>query len=133
MNTLFSPSGFFTVTLMKLHSAKDIIMSHVLREIFFYQFRIEPHNKFDESNQILLIRMFKKGFLDSSRRYVHYRALFLYPQNGLIITLFHMDTHLSHVLCSVMGHLKISSHQLEIRDIQTFIQCLEEWICHLCY
>ena len=98
---------------MKLHSAKDIIMSHVLREIFFYQFRIEPHNKFDESNQILLIRMFKKGFLDSSRRYVHYRALFLYPQNGLIITLFHMDTHLSHVLCCDRATQDPFSHQSE--------------------
>ena len=62
-------------------------MSHVLREIFLYQLRIEPR-----------------------------KALFLHPQNGLIVTPFYMDTHLSHVLCSVMGHLKIASHQLEIRD-----------------
>ena len=44
-----------------------------------------------------------------------------------------MDTHLSHAHCSVIEHLRTSSHQLEIEIGKYANKPMEEWICKQTY
>ena len=65
---------------------------------------------------------------------VHCEALFLHMlQDGFIIKPSDMDTHLSHVLCIVIGKLRTSSHQLEIKKGRYAHKPMDNRICQLCH
>ena len=60
------------------------------------------------------------------------RHSFYASLDGFIMKTSYIDTHLSHVLHSVIGWIRTSSHQLDIEIVRYERKSKEEQICQLC-
>ena len=66
-------------------------------------------------------------------RWPNGRHTFYTSEDEFIITPSYMDIHLLHALCSVIGPLWTSSHQLELEIVRYTCIPLEERMCQSCH